>query len=42
MKLLIPLKAHFSGKMQVINRKILGFFYSSLKTLNIENPDLRP
>jgi len=26
MKLLIPLKAHFSGKMQAINRKILGFF----------------
>jgi len=26
MRLLIPLKAHFSGKMQAINRKILGFF----------------
>jgi len=28
--------------MLVINRKNSGFFYSSLKVLNIENPDLRP
>jgi len=28
--------------MLVINRKILGGFYFSLKILNIENPDLRP
>jgi len=42
-KLENPLKAHFPGmNILEINRKILGFFYSSLKVLNIENPDLRP
>ncbi len=41
-KLENPLKAHFPGKILEINRKILGFFNSSLKVLNIENPDLRP
>ena len=42
LKLENPLKAYFPGKILEINRKILGFFYSSLKVLNIENPDLRP
>ncbi len=32
----------FSRQNTRNNRKILGFFYSSLKVLNIENPDLRP